>query len=132
MSLRSSSSPSLMTLRSLAGFLTRLLEVTMKVSLKPLMERRSPLRSWVKTPKSSRRIKELQFQQEEDRKNQDRMGDLANKLQQKIKTYKQQIEEAEEIAALNLAKYRKAQQEFEETEERAKMAGVQLETLRPL
>merc|ERR1712180_425072 len=67
-----------------------------------------------------------------DRKNQDRMGDLANKLQQKIKTYKQQIEEAEEIAALNLAKYRKAQQELEETEERAKMAGLQMENLRPL
>merc|ERR1712241_130825 len=29
------------------------------------------------------------------------------KLQQKIKTYKKQIEEAEEIAALNLAKFRK-------------------------
>merc|ERR1712203_1317566 len=40
------------------------------------------------------------------------------------------IEEAEEIAALNFAKYRKGQQELEETEERAKMAGVQLETLR--
>merc|ERR550532_1061897 len=82
--------------------------------------------------RAERRVKELQFQQEEDRKNQDRMSDLANKLQQKIKTYKQQIEEAEEIAALNLAKYRKGQQELEETEERAKMAGVQLETLRPL
>merc|ERR1712045_591097 len=82
--------------------------------------------------RAERRVKELQFQQDEDRKNQDRMGELANKLQQKIKTYKQQIEEAEEIAALNLAKYRKAQQEFEETEERAKIAGVQLETLRPL
>merc|ERR1712142_788415 len=33
--------------------------------------------------------------------------------QQKIKTYKRQIEEAEEIAALNLAKFRKAQQELE-------------------
>merc|ERR1712193_271955 len=74
--------------------------------------------------RAERRVKELQFQQEEDRKNQDRMSDLANKLQQKIKTYKQQIEEAEEIAALNLAKYRKAQQELEETEERAKMAGL--------
>merc|ERR1712193_232343 len=80
--------------------------------------------------RAERRVKELQFQQEEDRKNQDRMGDLANKLQQKIKTYKTQIEEAEEIAALNLAKYRKAQQELEETEERGKMAGVALETLR--
>merc|ERR1711902_362746 len=82
--------------------------------------------------RAERRVKELQFQQEEDRKNQDRMSDLANKLQQKIKTYKQQIEEAEEIAALNLAKYRKAQQELEETEERAKMAGLQMENLRPL
>merc|ERR1712062_959041 len=71
--------------------------------------------------RAERRVKELQFQQEEDRKNQDRMSDLANKLQQKIKTYKQQIEEAEEIAALNLAKYRKAQQELEETEERGKI-----------
>merc|ERR1712166_1178292 len=79
--------------------------------------------------RAERRVKELQFQQEEDRKNQDRMGDLANKLQQKIKTYKTQIEEAEEIAALNLAKYRKAQQELEETEERGKMAGVALATL---
>merc|ERR1739848_837976 len=82
--------------------------------------------------RAERRVKELQFQQEEDHKNQDRMSDLANKLQQKIKTYKTQIEEAEEIAALNLAKYRKAQQELEETEERGKLAGVQLETLRPL
>ena len=38
------------------------------------------------------------------------MQDLVDKLQQKIKTYKRQIEEAEEIAALNLAKFRKAQQ----------------------
>ena len=44
------------------------------------------------------------------------MSDLAGKLQSKIKTYKKQIEEAEEIAALNLAKFRKAQQELEETE----------------
>merc|ERR1711944_256977 len=71
--------------------------------------------------RAERRIKELQFQQDED-KNQDRMSDLAQKLQAKIKTYKQQIEEAEEIAALNLAKYRKAQQELEETEERSKLA----------
>merc|ERR1719483_1867456 len=64
--------------------------------------------------KSERRSKELAFQIEEDKKNQDRMSDLANKLQAKIKTYKKQIEEAEEIAALNLAKFRKAQQELEE------------------
>merc|ERR1719445_2247698 len=55
--------------------------------------------------KSERRIKELMFQQDEDHKNQDQMSELANKLQAKIKTYKKQIEEAEEIAALNLAKF---------------------------
>merc|ERR1712020_429338 len=50
--------------------------------------------------KADRKIKELQFQNDEDNK--------------------KQIEEAEEIAALNLAKFRKAQQELEETEDRAR------------
>merc|ERR1711990_679984 len=63
--------------------------------------------------RAERKAKELNFAQGEDKKNQDRMSELASKL--KIKTYKQQIEEAEEIAALNLAKFRKAQQELEET-----------------
>merc|ERR1712121_148861 len=73
--------------------------------------------------RAERKGKELQFSQQEDKKNQDRMSELASKLQAKIKTYKGQIEDAEEIAALNLAKFRKAQQELEETEERAKLAG---------
>ena len=60
------------------------------------------------------------------------MSDLASKLQQKIKTYKQQIEEAEEIAALNLAKFRKAQQELEETEDRAKIADANMSVVRNL
>merc|ERR1711997_417746 len=80
--------------------------------------------------KAERRIKELQFQQDEDHKNQDRMSELAGKLQLKIKTYKKQIEEAEEIAALNLAKFRKAQQDLEEAEERSKMAGASLALVR--
>merc|ERR1711915_1138464 len=66
--------------------------------------------------KCERRIKELTFQSEEDKKNHERMQDLVDKLQQKIKTYKHQIEEAEEIAALNLSKFRKAQQELETVE----------------
>merc|ERR1719382_1192458 len=77
--------------------------------------------------KAERHVKELQFQADEDKKNQDRMSELAVKLQQKIKTYKAQIGEAEEIAALNLAKFRKAQQDLEENEERAKMAGAALQ-----
>ena len=80
--------------------------------------------------RSERKVKELQFAQDEDKKNQDRMSELAGKLQQKIKTYKQQIEEAEEIAALNLAKFRKAQQELEETEDRAKIADANMSVIR--
>ena len=76
--------------------------------------------------RANRRAKELQFQQDEVRKNQNHMNDFVNKLQETLKTYKYQIEEAEEIAALNLAKYRKVQQQLEETEERAKLAGSQL------
>merc|ERR1712242_345889 len=80
--------------------------------------------------KAERKIKELCFQQDEDHKNQDQMSELAKKLQAEIKTYKKQIEEAEEIAALNLAKFRKAQQELEETEDRTKMAEAQLNMVR--
>ena len=59
--------------------------------------------------RSERKIKELSYQQDEDRKNHERMQALIDQLQGKIKSYKKQIEEAEEIAALNLAKYRQAQ-----------------------
>merc|ERR1712156_1055443 len=48
--------------------------------------------------RTTRRIKELTFSQEED--------------------YKKQIEEAEEIAALNLAKFRKVQADLESSQER--------------
>merc|ERR1719490_399474 len=57
--------------------------------------------------KSERSIKELTFACDEDRKNHERMQALIDQLQGKVKSYKKQIEEAEEIAALNLAKYRK-------------------------
>merc|ERR1739848_889810 len=69
--------------------------------------------------KSERRIKELDFQYEEDRKQQEHMQDLVDKLQQKLRNFKKQIEEAEEIAALNLAKFRKAQVDVQESLERA-------------
>merc|ERR1719356_56160 len=59
--------------------------------------------------KSERRIKELAFAGDEDRKNHERMQALIDQLQGRIKTFKKQIEEAEEIAAMNLAKYRQAQ-----------------------
>merc|ERR1719393_579400 len=69
--------------------------------------------------KSERHIKELTYQQDEDRKNHERMQGLIDQLQGKIKSYKKQIEEAEEIAALNLAKYRQVQTNLSDSSERA-------------
>merc|ERR1712059_148493 len=69
--------------------------------------------------KSERHIKELSYQQDEDRKNHERMQGLIDQLQGKIKSYKKQIEEAEEIAALNLAKFRQVQSNLSDSSERA-------------
>merc|ERR1719493_177128 len=68
--------------------------------------------------KSERSIKELSFAADEDRKNHERMQALIDQLQGKVKSYKKQIEEAEEIAALNLAKFRQAQANLQESEGR--------------
>merc|ERR1712215_397727 len=72
--------------------------------------------------KSERRIKELTYATDEDRKNHERMQALIDQLQSKIKSYKKQIEEAEEIAALNLAKFRKVQGNLTEAGERADLS----------
>merc|ERR1719270_1614372 len=69
--------------------------------------------------KSERRIKEMTYASDEDRKNHERMQALIDQLQSKIKSYKKQIEEAEEIAALNLAKFRQAQGQLADASERA-------------
>merc|ERR1712045_858296 len=69
--------------------------------------------------KGERHIKEMTYAADEDRKNQERMQGMVDQLQSKIKSYKKQIEEAEEIAALNLAKYRNAHAQLADAEERA-------------
>ena len=53
------------------------------------------------------------------RKNYESLQALIDQLQGKIKSYKKQIEEAEEIAALNLAKYRQAQNNVADAGDRA-------------
>ncbi|GAB0202275.1 myosin-6 [Grus japonensis] len=67
---------------------------------------------------------------EEDRKNLLRLQDLVDKLQLKVKAYKRQAEEAEDQANTNLAKFRKAQHELDEAEERADVAESQVNKLR--
>merc|ERR1740124_1359403 len=69
--------------------------------------------------RSERHIKELTYTQDEDRKNAERMQSLIDQLQGKIRSYKKQIEEAEEIAALNLAKFRQVQANLSNSGERA-------------
>jgi len=69
--------------------------------------------------KSERYMKELTYTQDEDRKNHERMQALIDQLQGKVKSYKKQIEEAEEIAALNLAKFRQVQANLSVSGERA-------------
>ncbi|XP_064621492.1 myosin heavy chain, striated muscle-like isoform X3 [Lineus longissimus] len=93
-------------------------------------EQRRHVETQKNTRKADRRLKELAFQSDEDRKNQERIQELVDKLQNKIKTYKRQVEEAEEIAAINLAKFRKVTHELEEAEERADASENALGKLR--
>ncbi|XP_027488455.1 myosin-7-like, partial [Corapipo altera] len=73
---------------------------------------------------------EFSYRTEEDKKNLLRLQDLVDKLQMKVKAYKRQAEEAEEQANTNLAKFRKAQHELDEAEERADIAESQVNKLR--
>ena len=55
---------------------------------------------------------------------------MNDSLQDKLRNFKLQVEDAEEIAALNLAKFRKAQTEVEEAEKRANLAEQAMGKLR--
>merc|ERR1712137_360062 len=79
----------------------------------------SKMETRIRELESERRVKELAYTIDEDKKNQERMQALIDQLQGKIKSYKKQIEEAEEIAALNLAKYRQVQNNLSVSVERA-------------
>merc|ERR1712110_878470 len=99
-------------------------ELRQEQELAMALERDKKLEAQVKDAqknlrKSERHIKELTYQQDEDRKNHERMQGLIDQLQGKIKSYKKQIEEAEEIAALNLAKFRQVKTNLAGSTERA-------------
>ena len=72
--------------------------------------------------RNNRRLKDLALQSEDDKKSMVRLQELNDQLNSKIKTYRRQCEETEEVAALNLSKFRKVQQEFEDAAERADQA----------
>merc|ERR1719391_1048669 len=72
--------------------------------------------------RSEHRIKALTYAAYEDRKNHEGMQNLIDQLQGRIRTYKKQIEEAGEIAALNLAKFRQTQSNLGDAAERADLS----------
>lgn len=80
--------------------------------------------------KSERKVVELTAQQDEDRKNMERMQGLIDQLQQKVRAYKRQIEDAEEIAALNLAKFRQTQSTLADATQRADITEQAVAKLR--
>ncbi|GCB63964.1 hypothetical protein scyTo_0004515 [Scyliorhinus torazame] len=80
--------------------------------------------------KYERRVKEMTFQSVEDHKNIVRLQDLADKLQLKVKSYKRNVDDAEEQASVHITKFRRTQHELEEAEERADIAETQVNKLR--
>ncbi|KAI6239365.1 CRE-MYO-2 protein [Aphelenchoides fujianensis] len=80
--------------------------------------------------KADRRAREILFQLDEEKKNYNKLCDLVEKLQTKIKQQRRQIEEAEESANVNLAKFRQIQSALETAEERADTAETSLVRMR--
>ena len=80
--------------------------------------------------KTERGVKECNYRAGEDGKNSERIKDLIDKLQHQVRMYKKQLEEAEDIAANNLAKYKVVQKVLVEAQEKAGEAELDLERKR--
>ncbi|KAI3415402.1 Myosin N-terminal SH3-like domain [Globodera pallida] len=80
--------------------------------------------------KAERRARELQFQAEEERKNYEKLCDLAEKLQVKIRAQKKLLDDTEEHANISLQKYRQIQISVDNAEERAGTAESSLARMR--
>merc|ERR1711971_1303628 len=78
----------------------------------------------------TRSIKELILQSEEDRKNIIILQDSLDKLNEKIKMYKRQLEEQESISNSNIMRVKKFQRELESAENRAEEAESTLNQFR--
>ncbi|WP_411017578.1 hypothetical protein, partial [Salmonella sp. s51090] len=80
--------------------------------------------------KGERRCKELTMIVEDEHKCQEHLHEAVEKWSVKCKTIKRQCEELEEHANNNLSKFKRAQTELEEAEERADVAESSLQKLR--
>jgi len=79
---------------------------------------------------NGRRLKDLVAQADDDKRSIVHLQELNDLLNGKIKAYRRQCEETEEIAALNLTKYRKVLQQVEDATERADQAENAVAKLR--
>lgn len=75
-------------------------------------------------------MKELLLQSEEDRKNILILQESLDKLNEKIKMYKRQLEEQEQISNSNIMRVKKFQRELEAAESRAEEAETSLNSFR--
>merc|ERR1711997_1186469 len=80
--------------------------------------------------KKERSVKELLLQSEEDRKNILILQESLDKLNEKIKMYKRQLEEQEQISNSNIMRVKKFQRELESSEARANEAESSLNSFR--
>merc|ERR1712108_39632 len=80
--------------------------------------------------KRERSVKELIMQSEEDRKNIIILQESLDKLNEKIKMYKRQLEEQESISNSNIMRVKKFQRELESAESRAEEAESTLNQFR--
>lgn len=79
---------------------------------------------------NGRRLKDLVAQADDDKRSIVHLQELNDLLNSKLKAYRRQCEETEEIAALNLTKYRKVLQQVEDATERADQAENAVAKLR--
>jgi len=80
--------------------------------------------------KKDRSVKELLLQSEEDRKNILILQESLDRLNEKIKMYKRQLEEQESISNSNIMRVKKFQRELEAAESRAEEAESSLNAFR--
>merc|ERR1712038_1916046 len=93
-------------------------------------EKKSHAATMMEIHKKERSIKELILQSEEDRKNILILQESLDKLNEKIKMYKRQLEEQESISNSNIMRVKKFQRELECAENRAEEAESTLNQFR--
>merc|ERR1712176_197854 len=93
-------------------------------------EKKSHAATMTELHTKTRSIKELVLQSEEDRKNIVILQESLDKLNEKIKMYKRQLEEQESISNSNIMRVKKFQRELESAESRAEEAESTLNQFR--